>query len=68
MIKVKDIDGKEVSGVYSLGYGSFIVDNQQEYQRYLQQTSDKKKLISLENELSDIKELLKQLLNDKNRS
>ena len=62
MIKVKDISGKELPGLFRAGNGTLIVDDVAELNRYKQQLADKQKLSRLESELSDIKELLKQLL------
>ena len=66
MIKVKDIDGKEVHGLVRLENGSLSSidsDSLREYKKLKDsKLADKKRIESLENELIEIKELLKQLI------
>lgn len=73
MIKVRDLSGKELLGVFRTETG-LVVDNQDAYQKYIQERNrrvqEKERIKSLESEVETLKNLVEQLLraNDKNRS
>ena len=66
MIKVKDVDGKEVRGVYRGPHGSLIVQDNQLLQKYLTEKTarekDQLKIKSLEDQVSSLKAMVEKLL------
>lgn len=66
MIKVKDVDGKEVRGLYRDSNGSLVMNDEQLLQKYLAEKSmrekNQEKIKTLESEVSDLKSLVQQLL------
>ena len=66
MIKVKDIDGREIRGLYRGANGTLVVDDQNLYSKYIAEREarvrEKEKISTLEKELSDLKMLVQQLL------
>lgn len=66
MIKVKDVDGKEVRGVYRGPNGSLIVQDNQLLQKYLTEKNarekDQLKIKSLEDQISSLKTMVEKLL------
>ena len=68
MIKVKDIDGKEVRGLYRGPNGALVVNDQNLYGKYIAERNarvrDKEKISELEKELFDLKMLVQRLLTE----
>jgi hypothetical protein len=66
MIKVKDIDGKEVRGLYRGSLGSLIVNDSELMQKYLVEKNarekDKHRIATLELELNELRTMVEQLL------
>lgn len=66
MIKVKDVDGKEIRGVYRGSYGSLVVQDNQLLQKYLTEKSarekDQQKIKSLEDQVSSLTVMVEKLL------
>lgn len=62
MIKVKDIGGRELPGLFRTERGTLVVNNDDEFAQYNQRLADKTRIANLESDVSEIKELLKQLL------
>lgn len=66
MIKVKDVDGKEIRGVYRGSHGSLVVQDNQLLQKYLTEKSarekDQQKIKSLEDQLSSLTVMVEKLL------
>ena len=66
MIKIKDQFGREIPGLYRGKNGSLIVQDELSLSRYKKQKEHRElmttKLDLLENELQDLKSILKQLL------
>jgi len=63
MIKVKDIDGKEVKGLYRNPNGTLIVKDDIAYLKYQASLKDRQRIQDLENQLLEIKTLLVSLMN-----
>jgi hypothetical protein len=66
MIKVKDIDGKEIRGVYRSPNGSLVVNDSSLLSKYNNEKNsrmmDKEKIKTLESEVSNLKMMVEQLL------
>lgn len=66
MIKVKDVDGKELSGVYRSKYGSLVVNNETMLLKYkMEQTmkkKDKETIESLKTEIETLKDMVNKLI------
>lgn len=66
MIKVKDVDGKEVRGVYRGPNGSLIVDDNRLLQKYLTEKNarerDQIKIKTLEDQVCSLTAMVEKLL------
>lgn len=66
MKKVKDPTGQEIRGIYRGSKGELIVSDAQALAKYktlkTKMESDKSRILKLESELSEIKELLNKVL------
>ena len=65
MIKVKDVDGREVKGLYRAPNGTLIVNDGTAYNRYQSQLQDKRRISSLEEQIKEMRDMMGKLLNDK---
>lgn len=65
MIKVKDIDGKEVRGLFRNADGTLAVKDDAALKMYLSAQKDKKRITDLELQLHEMKDLIGRILNDK---
>lgn len=62
MKKVKDIDGKVVTGLFRNPNGTLVVNNEAALKKYQSQINDKQKIIQLEREILEMKTMMQQLL------
>lgn len=66
MIKVKDIDGKEIRGLFRGENGSLVMHDNKLLEKYLREKSIKEqqqeKIKSLESEVSELKSMLETLM------
>lgn len=69
MIKTKDIDGREVRGVFRGPNGSLVVQDEQLYSKYIAERgariAQQSKVASLESEIAELKAMLQTLLQTK---
>lgn len=65
LIKTKDAQGNEVHGVYRSPTGGLVVKNDAAYQKYLREKEQAEKINRLEEDITEIKNLLKQLVQSK---
>ena len=65
MIKVKDIDGKEVKGLYRNPDGTLAVKNDAALSQYVSARNDKKRIADLELQLNEMRDMIGRIINDK---
>lgn len=69
MIKTKDIDGREVRGVFRGSNGSLVVQDEQLYSKYIAERdarlAQQSKVASLESEIAELKAMVQLLLKTK---
>ena len=69
MIKTKDVDGRDVRGVFRGSHGSLVVQDDQLYAKYIAErdarVAQQSKVASLEAELAELKAMLQTLLSTK---
>jgi hypothetical protein len=69
MIKTKDVDGRDVRGVFRGPNGSLVVQDDQLYSKYIAERdariAQQSKVASLEAELAELKAMVKMLANTK---
>ncbi len=70
MQEVHNTDGVKVNGLYRSRLGALIVNNPLEYNKYQKQkdfmNSQNDKILSLENEIENLKQLVNQLVKNQN--
>lgn len=62
MRKVKDQNGNVLHGVVKQGIGGLVVTDEQQYQKYVREKQFAQKMNDLENEVSELKDMVKSLL------
>jgi len=62
MKRVKDKNGNVFNGIVKSYTGSLVVTDEKEYQKYLHEKHSTKKINELENEVSELKQMIKSLL------
>lgn len=69
MIKTKDVDGRDVRGVFRGPNGSLVVQDDQLYSKYIAERnariSQQSKVASLESEVAELKAMIQLLLQTK---
>lgn len=70
MQEVNNKDGIKVNGLFRSNIGALIVNNPSEYNKYQKQkdfiNTQKDKILSLENEIENLKLLVNQLIKNQN--
>lgn len=66
LVKTLDSNGNIVNGVYRTADGGLVVKNQTAYAKYLKEKEQHERMQKLESEMSDIKSMLKILIEKQN--